>query len=130
MSAGTDTKCEHSGGGALQIGDLRLLEDGGERSGPLGSDVVAAETASDGQSEDGERAGMSTGIDGKANTRGVKAHLSEDRSDDAPLERIAECSDAVCGEGTLDFFAIITLDFYVEAAKLVVIQAVKAWGWG
>ena len=36
------------GGGVLEVGDLRLLEDGGERSGALGSDVVASETASEG----------------------------------------------------------------------------------
>ena len=38
-----------SGGGALQGGDLRLLEDGGERGGTLVSDVVAADAASEGQ---------------------------------------------------------------------------------
>ena len=36
------------GGGALEVGDLCLLEDGGERGGALGSDVVAPETASEG----------------------------------------------------------------------------------
>ena len=36
-------------GGALQLLDLRLLEDGGERGGALDSDVVAPETASEGQ---------------------------------------------------------------------------------
>ena len=36
------------GSGALQIGDLRLVEDGSQRSGALGSDVVAFETASEG----------------------------------------------------------------------------------
>ena len=36
------------GGDALQIGDLRLVEDGGECSGALGSDAVAFETASEG----------------------------------------------------------------------------------
>ena len=38
-------------GGALEVGDLRLLEDGSERSGALGSDSVASETASKGQDE-------------------------------------------------------------------------------
>ena len=41
-------KSKHSGGGAPQVGDLRLLEDGSERSGALGSDLVAFETASEG----------------------------------------------------------------------------------
>ena len=36
-----------SGGGALQFGDLRLLEDGGEHGGALGSNVVAGEAARD-----------------------------------------------------------------------------------
>jgi len=34
------------GGGALEIDDLRLVEDGSKRSGALSSDVVEAETAS------------------------------------------------------------------------------------
>ena len=58
------------GGGALQLGDLRLLEAGSERSGALGSDVVASETASEGWGGDGERVGVSMGADiTKANTR-------------------------------------------------------------
>ena len=39
------------GGGALEVGDLRLVEDGSQRSGTLGpcpSDIVASETASEG----------------------------------------------------------------------------------
>eukprot|EP00964_Phaeocystis_antarctica_P049758 scaffold28821_cov63-Phaeocystis_antarctica.AAC.2 len=47
-------KQKHSGGGgALELGDLRLVEDGSQRSGALGSDVIASETASEGQ--DGKR---------------------------------------------------------------------------
>ena len=45
---GADTKVNTRGGGALQMGDLRLLEDGSERGGALVSDVVATETARDG----------------------------------------------------------------------------------
>ena len=41
----TRTLC---GGGALEVGDLRLLEDGGERRGALVSDVVLPETAKGG----------------------------------------------------------------------------------
>ena len=37
------------GSGALEVGDLRLLEDGSECGGTLVSDVVAVETASEGQ---------------------------------------------------------------------------------
>ena len=36
---------KHSGGGALELGDLRLLEDGSECGSALFSDVVAIETA-------------------------------------------------------------------------------------
>ena len=36
------------GGGAHEVGDPRLVEDGSQRSGALGSDVVACETASEG----------------------------------------------------------------------------------
>ena len=56
------------GGGTLQIGDLRLVEDGSQRSGALGSDVVASETVSEGHDGNGERVGVSMGVDAKANT--------------------------------------------------------------
>ena len=56
-------------GGALQVGDLSLLEDGGERGGALVSDPVPSETASEGRSGNGVRASVSTGADTKANTR-------------------------------------------------------------
>ena len=59
-------------GGALQVGDLRLLEDGSERGGALVSDLVVSETASEGWSGDGERVGVSMGIDKKANTLGQR----------------------------------------------------------
>ena len=49
VSAGADTKANTSGGGALEAGDLCLVEDGSKRSGTLGSDVVGSETASEGQ---------------------------------------------------------------------------------
>ena len=58
------------GGGALQLLDLRLFEDGGERGSALGSDVVVADTAGEGRSEDGEKAVVSRGADTKANTKG------------------------------------------------------------
>ena len=58
------------GGGALEVGDLRLVENGSERSGSLGSDAVAFETASEGWDGSSERAGVSMGIDTKANAEG------------------------------------------------------------
>ena len=48
--------------------DLRLLEDGGERGDALGSDVVARDAVSEGHDGNGERVGVSTGTDRKANT--------------------------------------------------------------
>ena len=68
VSAGADTKAK--GGGALELLDLRLFEDGGERGSALGSDVVARNTASKGQDGNGERVGVSMGADRKANTIG------------------------------------------------------------
>ena len=66
---GTHAKENTRGGSALELGDLRLLEDGGERGGALGPDLVVPETADEGRSGDGERvASMSTGADSKANT--------------------------------------------------------------
>ena len=56
-------------GGGPEVGDLRLLEDGGECGGALGSDAVAGETAGKGQyGKRGERVGVSTGAD----TKGVQ----------------------------------------------------------
>ena len=45
---GIDIKSERSGGGALQVGDLRLLEDGSKRGGALVSDLILSETVSEG----------------------------------------------------------------------------------
>ena len=71
VSAGADTKANASGGGgALEVGDLRLVEDGSKRGGTVVSDVVVPETASEGQDGHGEKVGVSTGADTKANTWG------------------------------------------------------------
>ena len=45
---GIDTKRTLWGGGALQLLDLRLFEDCGERGGALGSDVVVRDAVSEG----------------------------------------------------------------------------------
>ena len=45
MLAGVDTQASTRGRGALEVGDLRLLEDGGERRGALDSDGIILETA-------------------------------------------------------------------------------------
>ena len=61
------------GGGALEVGDLRLHENDSERGGTSVSDVVLPETASEGQDGNGERVGVSMGADTKANS-GAAAH--------------------------------------------------------
>ena len=58
------------GSGALEVGNLRLVEDGSQRSGTLASDVVEFETASEGQDGNSERVGVSTSADTKANAWG------------------------------------------------------------
>ena len=71
MSMGTDTKGTHyRGGGALEVGDHRLFEDGCERGGALVSDLVLPDTAKQGCEVGSERAGVSMGIDTKANALG------------------------------------------------------------
>ena len=62
LSAGADTKANAwglvRGRGALELGDLRLLEDGGERGGALVSNLVVVETVNKRRDEDGERSGV------------------------------------------------------------------------
>ena len=58
------------GGGALEVDDFRLLEDGSERGGALDSNIVVPQTVSKGQSGNGERSGMSVGIDREGTLRG------------------------------------------------------------
>ena len=72
VSMGADSARKRTlwGSTALEMGDHRLLEDGGERSGALGSDAIAFETASEGWGGNGERVGVSMGADRKANTLG------------------------------------------------------------
>jgi hypothetical protein len=69
MGADSARKRTLWGSSALEMGDLRLLEDGSERGGALVSDYVVSETASEGWGGDSERVGVSMGIDTKANTR-------------------------------------------------------------
>jgi len=70
VSAGADTRANTAlGGGAPQVGNLCLLEDGGKRSDALGSDVVRSEPVSEEQGEKRcERVGVSKGADTRANT--------------------------------------------------------------
>ena len=51
MLAGVDTQASTRGRGALEVGDLRLLEDGGERRGALDSDGIILETARGGREQ-------------------------------------------------------------------------------
>ena len=61
VSTGADTKGSKRSGprrGALEVGDLRLLEDGSERSDALVSNPVVSETASERQGGDGKSRGV------------------------------------------------------------------------
>ena len=66
---GADTKA-NKGSGALEIRDLRLLEDGSERGGCKGSNLVGAETAKRVGEVGSERASVSNGADTKSNALG------------------------------------------------------------
>ena len=56
VSRGADTKANTWGSGSLEVGDLRLLEDGSERGGALDSNVIVPETARDGWEQACQRA--------------------------------------------------------------------------
>ena len=68
MSAGPDTKANTPGCGALEVGDLRLLEDGRELANAQRSDGVALEAVRNGRGGDDEKASVSVGADTKTNT--------------------------------------------------------------
>ena len=76
LSTGADTTSEMlGGGGALEVGDLCLLENGSERNGALVSDDVVFETASEGQDGNGER--VSQWALTESERLGAAAHSSE-----------------------------------------------------
>ena len=102
------------GGGALEVGDHRLLEHGSERKGALVSDVVDSETASEGWDGDGERLGVSMGVD-KGRTLGGGGAL--ERGHGALLEPLAQLGDALSG--------VLALTIIVEAAEMVIVQTAK-----
>ena len=63
-SIGADTKANTIwGGGALELGDSRLFEDGSKREGARDSDVIDADAAGEGHSKDGEKTIVSRGAD-------------------------------------------------------------------
>ena len=103
------------GGGALQIGDLCLVEDGGERNGTLVFDAVGSETASEGQDGKRDRVGVSMGADTKANTPGGGAL---ERGQGTPREPFTQLGDALHGVGAAP--AVL-----VQAAELGSFQAAK-----
>ena len=111
---GADTKANW-GGGALELDDLRLLEDGSERGGALVADAVALDAAKHGGGWGGERRGVSMGADTKANTMGWGAL---ERGHGAPLERLAQL-----GHG-LHSVSALTRE-WAHATEPVVLQAAK-----
>ena len=118
LSAGADTKANTPGCGALELLDLRLLEDSRELGDALVSDVVAANTVQARPSGDDEKAGMSAGADTKANTLGAGGALQ--RCHGALLERLAQLGDALRGVGAESKG--------IEATDLVVGQAASMGG--
>ena len=73
---GADKKANTVGGGTLEIGDLRVLEDCSERGGALVSDAIARDTARDGRGHS-ERAQVRAGADTTANTGSSAGGLLE-----------------------------------------------------
>ena len=115
VSTGADTNANtwepNQGRGAPELLNLRLLEDGSERSYALSSDSVHSETASQGQDGNGEWVGVSMGADRNANTWGSGAL---ERGHGAPLETLAQLGDTLGSVGALAKG--------VEAAELIVGQ--------
>ena len=109
---GGDTKANTRGGGALELGDSRLFEDGSERGGALVSDVVVLEAAKHGGGWGSERRGVSMGADTRANTMGWCAL---ERGHHVLLEPLAQLGDPLSGVGAAAFI--------IEAAELVPAQA-------
>ena len=93
MSMGADAKANAWGSGILEAGDLRLLEDGSERSGALSSNADAYKTASEGRSGTSERVGVSTGTDTKLGSGfKLQAAYSSDCSVVLPLRPSARAA--------------------------------------
>ena len=92
VSVGVDANANTGGGGALQLLEMRLLEDGGERGGEVvARGSVAVETAG----EDGERAVLSRGADRTLRT------LAAARAHACPLRcAIHICARRVLGGST------------------------------
>ena len=97
------------------MGDHRLLEDGGERRGALGSDAVVSETVRARGGVGMVRVGVSMGTDTNKRTLGGGGAL--ERGHRASLERLAELGDALSG--------VLAVTISVEATELVGGQAVK-----
>ena len=88
------------GGGALQVGNLRLVEDGSKRSGAYGSDAVLLKTASEGRCENGGKASVSMGADRTVSARGGGALQVGDLClvEDGSKRSNALVSDAIASE--------------------------------
>ena len=104
------------GGGAPQLGDLHLLEDGGERGGTLVSDMVVPQTVSEEQSGDGEEAGVSMGVDKKANTIGPGG-LPERLQRGVALEALGESGSSFRAESVFRETASMGAETGVEGCQ-------------
>ena len=116
VSMGADRKANSRGGGALEHRDSRLLEDGSERGGALGPDLVPKETARE-LVRGSERAGACQRALTEKQTLGRGG--APQRGHGAPLEPLAELGDA--------FHSVspCTLE-WVDATETVPVQAAQA----
>ena len=102
-------------GGALEVGDLRILEDGGKRGGALISDVILGETVSEGWRGDAvKEQACQRVLTQKRTRRGGALELGHGAS----LEPLAQLDDALGGVGALSTVR-------VDATELIVGQAAK-----
>ena len=117
MSTGAD-RTKARGAGTLELGDSRLFQDGSERGGALGSDVVVIEATKHGGGWGGERRGASKACQwALTRKRTPLGGDAPERGHGAPLERLAQLGYALGGVGA----AATT----INAAELVVGQTAE-----
>ena len=75
MSTGADRKANTWGGGALEAGDPRLVEDGSKRNGAFSSDLIPTKTVSEGGQDEKRRKACQWALTEKEHYYRVAAHL-------------------------------------------------------
>ena len=129
MSTGADTKANAWGGGTLERGNLRLLEDGSERRGALVFDVVATETAGEWRSEDIEIAVCQGALTQKANSSELvrEAGLLERSQRQIAREALRESSSSFGAELVVSQTAS-TVEAGGEACQGALTERRAVWG--